>query len=159
MNERKKKSSSFSFFFSNFDFLAVILLFNHNQDCFHSLFIMFFLFVIFFRLLSFCLVLFNSSVICLCKLFSSIHLEYRSVVIWLTFPFYLFLFCVFHFSKLLFRLFFIYSILLKHAAILIEKFGQTCMTKEQSEMLMLMNHPFARCCCTRPYVVRANLNH
>ena len=25
----------------------------------------------------------------------------------------------------------------------VERFGQTCMTKEQSEMLMLMNHPFA----------------
>ena len=37
-----------------------------------------------------------------------------------------------------------YSILLKNAAILIERFGQTCMTKEQSEMLMPMNHPFAR---------------
>ena len=32
--------------------------------------------------------------------------------------------------------FFLYSVLLKHAAILKERFGQTCMTKEQSEMLM-----------------------
>ena len=38
------------------------------------------------------------------------------------------LFCVFHFSKCFF---------LQHAAILTERFGQTCMTKEQSEMLLL----------------------
>ena len=79
------------------------------------------------------------------QLFSFIHLEYRSVVISFSFPFYLFLFCVFHFSKLLFCLFiFLYSILLKHAAILKERFGQTCMTKEQSEMPMLINITFAR---------------
>ena len=55
---------------------------------------------------------------------------------------------------------FLYSILLKHAASLIERFGQICMTKEQSEMLMLMNHPFARpLIALGPYVVRTDRNH
>ena len=39
---------------------------------------------------------------------------------------------------------FIYFLLLKYAAILIGRFGQTCIIKDQNEMLMLMNHPFAR---------------
>ena len=40
--------------------------------------------------------------------------------------------------------FFLYSIVLKHAAILIERFCKPCVTKEQNEMLIPMNHPFAR---------------
>ena len=40
---------------------------------------------------------------------------------------------------------FFYSILLKHAAILIERdFDKHAWQKEQSEMLILINHPFAR---------------
>ena len=47
----------------------------------------------------------------------------------------------------------LYSILLTHAAILIERFGQTCMTKEQSEMLMLWTIPLLGRCCIGLYVV------
>ena len=47
-------------------------------------------------------------------------------------------------SLFLFPLLILYSIVLKHAAILIERFCKPCVTKEQNEMLILMNHPFAR---------------
>ena len=121
--------SFFLLFNPNHFFLSLLLLLNHL-----AVFITFFLVVIlFFLLFSLRLVLFNFLFIHLCKLFSFIHLEYCSVVISFSFPFYLNLFCVFHFSKLLLCFF------LQHAAILIERFGQTCMTTEQIEMLMLLN--------------------
>ena len=108
-----------------------------------SLFITFFLFVLFFLLLSLCLVLFFQSLsfVFATFLFHSFEISFRSDIG---------LFSVSPILILRFPLlkvvisFFLYSILLKHAAILIERFGQTCMTKEQSEMLTLMNHPFTR---------------
>ena len=54
-----------------------------------------------------------------------------------SFQFYLYLFCIFHFLKVIIVFF---SSTCSHSHI--ERFGQTCMTKEQSEMLML--YPFAR---------------
>ena len=173
MNEREK-FFFFSFFLIIFlsfppfsiSSLSFFLLFNPNQFVSFiassllnhlAVFITFFLFVIlFFLLFSLCLVLFHFLSLRLCKLFSFIHLEYCSVVISFSFPFYLYLFCVFHFSKMLFFFFF------QHAAILIERFGQsTCMTnmtKEQNEMLMLYPFAIGRC-CTGPYVVRTDRNH
>ena len=78
------------------------------------------------------------SVICLWKLFSLSFIW--NIVLFSDLPL---LILRFPFLKVVIS-FLIYSILLKHAVVLIEWFGQTCVTKEQSEMLMLMNHPFAR---------------
>ena len=94
--------------------LSFFVLFNRNQYLFFHCFFFYqimllsssrlFLFVIlFFLLLSLCLVLFNS--------FSHLSLQtfflFHSFEISFSFPFYLSLFCVFHFSKLLFRFCFI----------------------------------------------------
>ena len=179
MNERDKLFSFLlSFYF--FSFLIIFFLFLHfrcySPDChsfFYSipfkifsliapsfikssfyLFIMFFLFVI----LIFLIIAFVLFYFILPDLQPLIFANFSLSFIWnfvlLCYPFsfpkyFLYLFCVFHFSKLLF--FFYSSILLKHAAILIERFWQTCMTKEQSEMRLI--HPFAR-----PYVVRTDRN-
>ena len=109
-----------SFFSSIFDFLAVFLSFVQSQSrfffhCFFfikSSFSLYHVFLIRYSFLSSFislnwLVLINAFSHCLCKLFSFIHFKYCSVVISFSFPFYLYLFCVFHFSKLLFRFFFI----------------------------------------------------
>ena len=109
----------FSDYFSVFSSISIsslsfFLLFNPNQKKnlsllllllnHFSLLITFFLFgILFCLLLSLCIALFNFSVICLWKHFSFIHLKSRSVVISFSFPFYCYLFCVFHISKLLFR--------------------------------------------------------
>ena len=117
-----------SFFFqsqSKFVLSLLLLLFNHL-----SLFITSFSFVIlFFLLLSLCLVLFNSfSHLSLQTfLFHSFEISFRcDIVLFSVLPL---LILRFPFLKVLIS-FFLYSILLKHAAILIERFGQTCMTKE-----------------------------
>ena len=109
---------------------------------------MFLLFVIlFFLLLSLCLVLFNSfSHLSLQTSLSFIHLTSRSL--------FRFTFIYSAFSILQKCYFvFAFSIGLKHAAVHIERFRQTCMTKEETEMLMLMNHPLLGRCCTGPCVV------
>ena len=94
-----------------------------------SLCIKFWLFVILF-LLFLCLIFFGSfSHLSLQTfLFHSFELSFRCDIVRSLFLFiYLYLFCVCHCSELSFRFFF-------HAAIIIEKFGQTCMIKEQSEI-------------------------
>ena len=137
----------FAFFSSIFDFFAVILSFiqvpikiflsllllllNHL-----SLFITFFLFVIlFFLLLSLCLVLFHSfrHLSSQTFLFHSFEISSHSDIVVFRFTFAI---LRFPFLKVVIS-FVLYSIILKHAAILRERFGQTCMIKEQSEMLML----------------------
>ena len=131
--------------FNIFSFVSQSFFKSYSSE---TLFLMFFLFVILF----FSLISLSGFIQYLQTfLFDPFEISFRSfVVISFTFPIYLYplyLFCVYNFSELLFPFFFffLYSILLKHAPILTERFGQTCMTKERSEMLiMLMTHPFAR---------------
>ena len=125
-------SDYFSFFSYIFDVtvLTVILSFiqSHSRFPLHRTFFyqiifrsFYHVFLICYSYVSFCLLLSLScfiDLIDLCKLFPFIHMKFRSVVISVLFSYIsLCLFCVFHFSKLLF----FYSILLKHAATFIER--------------------------------------
>ena len=133
--------------------LSFFLLFNRNQDLFFhcfffyhnlSLFITFILiryyFLSYFVSLS-CLIKFFQSFVFANFCLSFIHLKYRS------------LFC---FTLLILRFpflkvdisFLLYSILLNYAVVLKERFGQTCMTKEQSEPPLC----YIGRCCTGAYV-------
>ena len=179
MNEREKFFflSFFIFFliillsfpaFSMLQFwLSFFLLFNPIQDfsfiapSFIKLFLSFYhVFLICYSLISFffyyclCLVYLILSVIDLRKLFSFIHLKFRSVVISVLFSYFPLLILRFPVLKVAISFVFI-PFFLKHVTILIE----TCMTKEWSEMLILMNHPFARPLLHRAiYVVRTDRN-
>ena len=99
----------------------------------HHVFLNRYAFLSFFISLSCHIQLFQS--FSLRKLFSFIHLKYCSVVVSLSFPFYLYFFCVFRFSKLLSRFFFIPFF---KTCIIIQRFGQTCMTKRNVDA----NEPF-----------------
>ena len=166
MNEREIKFSSFSIIFPFYLLWLFFFLFLHFRfpRC-HSFFcsipikICSFIVSSFIKS-SFCFYhvflirSFLSSFIslsCLIQFFQSfVFANFSLLFIWYIVPlWYRSLFCftftysAFPFLKVVFS-FCLYSILLKHAAIPKERFGQTCMTKEQSEMLMLTKHPFAR---------------
>ena len=127
-----------------FDFLAVILSFIQSQSRFlffiasfikSSFLSSFFLFVLSYSILSVSHLSLQT-----CHFYSFEILFCSDIVLFSVLPLQ-YLFCIFRFSKLLFFFSLLHSF---NTCILIERFGQTCMTKEQSEMLMLMNHPFAR---------------
>ena len=103
--------SSLSFFLVFYDpiFISLFAYFVKPSCCLHHI-----LFIRYSCLSSILLLSCIISVIHLCKLFSFIHSDYCSVVISVSFPFYLYFLCFFPFLKVVIVFF-------QHAAILIER--------------------------------------